>query len=190
MFLLHFVANKEQFFIKFEGDEKKYEFSLNLKTESGQDFRNKLKAMNGNSDYINFRDISNKSIRGKFPVIITQYDDPPYSPGQIIAQNINIYIMRTISSFPSSQLIGNVIEFSEFNTTLASKIQNSTVTLQFLLEEEEEKKSEDSKSKKKSRHWKQSDWKTVKIAKRVKALKRYRIKKRLENLKILNRLKN
>jgi len=148
--------------------------------------------MNGNSDYIDFTG-QDVYIRFNFPVTIIKDEGTlKYSPGQIISDGNYINIIRKKIPLSNFQLIGNVIEFNEFNTTLESKMKNKEVALQFLLEEEEEeeKQSENSESKKKSRHWKPNNWKTVKIAKRVKSMKRYRIKKRLENFKTLNRLKN
>jgi len=44
IFLLHFVANKDKFFLRKKGNEKEIEFTLDLSTDGGLNFYNGLKA--------------------------------------------------------------------------------------------------------------------------------------------------
>ena len=175
--MLHFVANEERLFFKFKDSEEKFEFTLALNTNGGQDFYSRLKV--NKSLEISFGDqgkyIQTKSLSLKIDTSIGDSAQHEYKLGEIIANTDEFLLIKKDFKDKYYERVGNIKEPEKFYSAFESDIlPPGYFILQFLLEEEEKKK----RKKSKSRNWKSNDWKTVKIIKRFKALKRYRIEKR------------
>ena len=191
IFLIHFVSNKERFFFKIN-DTEKIEFTLNRNSDVGHNFYQALKENQNQpfiSIYYNDSEFNTHGIMlDSFPKLegkLSQSGD--YHKGEIVfastdAQYSRLFIYTDNSSEQSDtnyEIIGNIIQLKEFDDIISKFQPNARLSIQFSLVEEEDdtpKKME-----------KSGDWKTVKMKERVKALKRYRIVKRLEKLERLKK---
>jgi len=178
--LLHIVANQERFFIKRKDQTQKIEFTLNVTTVGGNNFYNLLKSVK------TINSISMKFNNNKYEGTIENLNAPQSQSGpntgcdkgEIVAEENQITICTGSKIIPKLiDKIGNISTQPEFDEIF----DKTNINLEFQFQLEEENNESPKKTKK------IVDWKTLKIHKRTKALKRYRIVKRWEKLK---RLKN
>jgi len=178
MLVLHFVSNKERFYLKKKGDnENKYEITIDFNLAGGKDFYNKLKV--------------NKTIDLKFSVsgesflinpegsFILEFDKSKavqggitYHSGDIIFGDTTFRIIKGDYNYYYNEIIAKVIKADEFKSEFGP-LFNGLHDFQFLLEEEKEEKEKQMEKPK------SENWETVKMMKKIKSLKRYRIIQRL-----------
>ena len=188
IFVLHFVSNKERFYlIKKGGNENKYEITIDFNLAGGKDFYNKLKV--------------NKTIDLKFTVsgesfliyptgsFTLEFDNSKsvqgniiYHSGDIISGSDTFRIIKGDFNFYYTEIVAKVIQADQFKNEFRS-IMGGPHDFQFLLEEEKEEKEEKEKQMEKP---KSENWETVKMMEKIKSLKRYRIVKRLNYWKHRN----
>ena len=142
--VLHFVANKERFFLMKKGDnEKKYEFTIDFSTDGGKDFYSKLKvnktieltfSISGQCFLINPTE--------SFPLKVdtSKHDGQShiYHSGEIIAYSNNLQIPKADYQYSYSEIIAKIIQADEFGNDFGS-LYGGLHDFKFLLEEEEEK---------------------------------------------------
>jgi len=191
IFLFHFVSNKESFFLKIN-DTEKIEFSLDRNSDVGKHFYQTLKA-NQNKPFISiYNDDSSFDTHAimvdTFPELEGNLErSGDFHKGEIVFQSMSnfkkLYIYTDNSSEQSDtnfEIIGNIIQLKKLDDIIINFQANARLSIQFSLVVEEE----DDTPKKME---KSGNWKTVKMKERVKALKRYRIVKRLEKLERLKK---
>jgi len=176
--LIQFVVNEKKFFLRYKGGKQEWEFTLDLGSEGGQVLYNRLKEKNIILTFF----ISPKVIWLEFNETFTSFYETlnkrgyPNKIGDIMVTLERIDIEEHIfkNDYSGVEIIGNVknISVSKFESLVGEEAD--TIDLELVLVE----KPDASKKLKKS---KSSDWKTLQILKRLKALKRYRIMKRLKN---------
>jgi len=142
--LLHYVANEEKFFIRYNGGEKEWEFALDFNTEGGLELYSRLK--------------ENKKIKLTFEleyeseIIIREYDANfpslikiipiglvDYKVGDMLA-GMDMFIIGTgasENSFPNFERIGHLIQTDGFSMDDINYLIGDSandITLEFILE--------------------------------------------------------
>jgi len=177
IFLFHFVSNKESFFLKRKDTAQKIEFSLNVTTVGGKNFFNLLKEIK-TTDSITMIIYRKKAYKGTIenlnaPKSIEGLNTGCYK-GEIIAEENLIYICTDYLLYPKGyEKIGNTSTQPELSAIFDTTANEIYVEFQLV-----EESNETPKKRQKS-----GNWKTMKMLKRVKELKRYRIVKKMEKLK-------
>jgi len=173
-----FCCKWKKFLLRYNGAQKKeWDFTLYQNTIGGQEFYNRLKApknikINFNVDEESLYILVNNNA---FPSLYKTKPTNDYKlqHGDIYADMDLFEITEENGYGQEGEVIGYVYNFaiSELNSLSGN---SNKVELEFVLESDE--------IEKKLKKYKSSDWKTVKILKKLKALKRYRIAKKLKIL--------
>ena len=176
IFLIQFVVNKERFFFRKKGVEKKLEFTLDLNTLGGMNFYKYLNETKIREVKMTFDLYFINGIILFGEVGVKQTDN--YQKGDLIATNNWLYIQIKAKFDDAYEKIGAFTKPEELDSYFDySTPGNYVYDFEFLLVEESNKIPEKRKES--------GGWKTAKMLKKVKALKRYRIVKRLDKLKLL-----
>lgn len=190
IFLFHFTSSKERFFFIFNGSEK-YEIALNRTSYAGKSFYKILKENKTipliftyfHQEKIMMVNLNLHPENGQSQSGDIRIGEIIYIEMSTIGEGLLAYLYIFAKNYPSDSnnfdRVGNIIQTEGFNKIINSLNPGNQASYpcpcQFLLVEE---KDYTARKKKKS-----GDWKTVKIMKKFKALKRYRIMKRLTKLK-------
>jgi len=175
--LFHFVDNKDRFFFKLKNNEVKIEFTLNISTVGGLNFYNYLKA-NKIIEFSMGRSDESKCFASttKFGFAENVEIQNSMEKGELASDSYQLIII-TGSKNSNYNVIGKLKKLEDLDTIINSTENRRQYPFEFLFEEEKDEKP---KIKNKS-----GNWKTVKILKIAKALKRYRLVKRMNKFKAL-----
>ena len=180
IFLLHFVANQETLDFKIVGQKKKWKWVLNQEGE--KQAGSYIKDYKKGEILISLKKGSGEDIASEDNFVFLDIEDA-YSAGKLgdIVFKSNYFGILLGNVNVSAYIIGNIIEPGDDFKSYFKENQEIKVQLGHIKDEDETETPEE-KAETPKRMKKRSDWRTVKKLKKSKALKRYRIIKKLNKM--------